>query len=160
MTNLNFFKTSFAYELNGTLAAFKSLPSDKLDYKPHEKNKSAREQVAHLLGHITLFDNILNSTEFEEKDEMDFTDNLAAANLYEVRANKLIEMLENFTEEKWDNEMVSLQNNGNTVISVPRFRMMWIFLFDTIHHRGQLSSYIRPMGGKNPAIYGSSADTI
>jgi uncharacterized damage-inducible protein DinB len=38
--------------------------------------------------------------------------------------------------------------------------MMWFFFFDIIHHRGQLSSYIRPMGGKNPAVYGYSADTI
>jgi uncharacterized damage-inducible protein DinB len=28
----------------------------------------------------------------------------------------------------------------------------------SIHHRGQLSSYIRPMGGKVPSIYGPSAD--
>ncbi|HZL66321.1 MAG TPA: DinB family protein, partial [Candidatus Limnocylindrales bacterium] len=31
-------------------------------------------------------------------------------------------------------------------------------LFDAIHHRGQLTVYIRPMGGKVPAIYGPSAD--
>jgi uncharacterized damage-inducible protein DinB len=29
----------------------------------------------------------------------------------------------------------------------------------SIHHRGQLSTYLRPMGGKVPAIYGPSADT-
>jgi uncharacterized damage-inducible protein DinB len=28
----------------------------------------------------------------------------------------------------------------------------------SIHHRGQLSSYLRPMGGKVPSIYGPSAD--
>jgi uncharacterized damage-inducible protein DinB len=28
-----------------------------------------------------------------------------------------------------------------------------------VHHRGQLSTYLRPMGGKVPAIYGPSADT-
>jgi uncharacterized damage-inducible protein DinB len=31
-------------------------------------------------------------------------------------------------------------------------------LFDAIHHRGQLSVYIRPMGGRVPSIYGPSAD--
>ena len=160
MNNLDFFKSCFAYELNGTVAAFKSLPADKLDYKPNEKNKSAREQVAHLLGHITLFANILNSNVFEEKDEFDFADGQTAAAIYEERAKDLMIALEKYGEEKWDNETVELQHNGTTVIAVPRFRMMWIFLFDTIHHRGQLSAYIRPMGGKNPAIYGSSADTV
>ena len=36
--------------------------------------------------------------------------------------------------------------------------LFWGFLFDMIHHRGQLSTYIRPMGGKVPSIYGPSAD--
>jgi uncharacterized damage-inducible protein DinB len=34
-----------------------------------------------------------------------------------------------------------------------------MLLLDAIHHRGQLSTLIRPMGGKVPAIYGPSADT-
>ena len=36
--------------------------------------------------------------------------------------------------------------------------LMWIALFDAVHHRGQLSTYIRPMGGKVPSIYGPSGD--
>ena len=38
-------------------------------------------------------------------------------------------------------------------------QLLWFFLFDAIHHRGQLSTYLRPMGGKNPSIYGPTADT-
>ena len=37
-------------------------------------------------------------------------------------------------------------------------KMAWGFLFDAVHHRGQLSTYLRPMGGKVPSIYGPSAD--
>src|SRR5689334_7291005 len=37
--------------------------------------------------------------------------------------------------------------------------LLWIALFDAVHHRGQLSAYIRPMGGKVPSIYGPSADS-
>jgi uncharacterized damage-inducible protein DinB len=36
--------------------------------------------------------------------------------------------------------------------------MLFGFLFDAVHHRGQLSSYLRPMGGMVPSIYGPSAD--
>ena len=36
--------------------------------------------------------------------------------------------------------------------------VLWIALFDAVHHRGQLSTYIRPMGGTVPSIYGPSAD--
>mgnify|MGYP002262846311 CR=1 FL=1 len=37
-------------------------------------------------------------------------------------------------------------------------QFLWGFLFDAIHHRGQLSTYLRPMGSKVPAIYTASAD--
>ena len=37
-------------------------------------------------------------------------------------------------------------------------QMVWGVFFDEIHHRGQLSTYLRPMGGKVPSIYGPSAD--
>ena len=60
----------------------------------------------------------------------------------------------------WEKEQVELFIHGKSFITIPRMNMMWFFFFDIIHHRGQLSSYVRPMGGKNPAVYGYSADTI
>jgi uncharacterized damage-inducible protein DinB len=38
------------------------------------------------------------------------------------------------------------------------YHFAWEFLFDTVHHRGQLSTYLRPMGSTVPSIYGPSAD--
>jgi uncharacterized damage-inducible protein DinB len=40
----------------------------------------------------------------------------------------------------------------------PASPMAWMFLFDIIHHRGQISTYLRPMGSTVPQIYGPSAD--
>jgi uncharacterized damage-inducible protein DinB len=48
--------------------------------------------------------------------------------------------------------------DGKVAWEAPLGDMMWSFLFDAIHHRGQLSSDLRPMGGKVPSIYGPSAD--
>ena len=36
--------------------------------------------------------------------------------------------------------------------------LAWRFLFDIVHHRGQISTYLRPMGSTVPQIYGPSAD--
>lgn len=36
--------------------------------------------------------------------------------------------------------------------------LAWSFLFDIVHHRGQISTYLRPMGSTVPQIYGPSAD--
>jgi uncharacterized damage-inducible protein DinB len=40
----------------------------------------------------------------------------------------------------------------------PASAFLWMVHFDSIHHRGQLTTYLRPMGSKVPAIYGPSAD--
>jgi uncharacterized damage-inducible protein DinB len=47
---------------------------------------------------------------------------------------------------------------GTVVMERPTVEFLWDFMFDAIHHRGQLSAYLRPMGGKVPSIYGPSAD--
>ena len=36
--------------------------------------------------------------------------------------------------------------------------MAWGFLFDIIHHRGQITTYLRPMGSTVPQVYGPTAD--
>ncbi len=50
--------------------------------------------------------------------------------------------------------------DGRVVYEYPRRDLAWMLLFDGLHHRGQLSTYLRPMGGKVPSIYGPSGDSI
>jgi uncharacterized damage-inducible protein DinB len=40
----------------------------------------------------------------------------------------------------------------------PAAPMAWSFLFDIIHHRGQITTYLRPMGSTVPQVYGPTAD--
>ena len=40
----------------------------------------------------------------------------------------------------------------------PPSPMAWSFLFDIVHHRGQITTYLRPMGSTVPQIYGPSGD--
>ena len=47
---------------------------------------------------------------------------------------------------------------GQEVMSEPGYDNAWGFLLDMIHHRGQISTYLRPMGSTVPQIYGPSAD--
>jgi uncharacterized damage-inducible protein DinB len=42
---------------------------------------------------------------------------------------------------------------------LPAVVILSIMVRHSVHHRGQLSTYLRPMGGKVPPIYGPSADT-
>ena len=47
---------------------------------------------------------------------------------------------------------------GAVAYEAPPRDLAWLLFFDSIHHRGQLSAYLHPMGGKVPSIYGPSAD--
>ena len=40
----------------------------------------------------------------------------------------------------------------------PAAPMAWSFLFDIVHHRGQITTYLRPMGSTVPQVYGPGAD--
>jgi len=103
---------------------------------------------------------ILDNPICDETLTLHFNDAADAAKQLNKQWELLLKKLENYSLEKWETENVELLVAGKPFATLPRVQMMWFFFFDIIHHRGQLSSYIRPMGGKNPAVYGYSADTI
>jgi uncharacterized damage-inducible protein DinB len=55
-------------------------------------------------------------------------------------------------DERWEGQMEFFGSQR------PASQMAWSFLFDIVHHRGQISTYLRPMGSTVPQIYGPSAD--
>ena len=160
MTNLEFFKACFNNELKATRAIMEALPADRLDYKPHPVNRSAYEIVEHILGHMVDFKLILENSQIDETLTFKFENPEDAARQFGDLADAANKALDVASESEWDSQPVELLINGNSILTIPRSQMMWFFFFDVIHHRGQLSSYVRPMGGKNPAVYGYSADTI
>ena len=62
------------------------------------------------------------------------------------------------TDQQWEqNDAVLKGASGEWKDKMGK--MAWGFLFDLIHHRGQISVYLRSMGGKVPSIYGPSGDS-
>ncbi len=83
----------------------------------------------------------------------------SAANIveaWEKATTELREQLRKTTDDQWARPARFVMN-GEAVWS-DTLENMWGYLFDMVHHRGQLTSYLRPMGGKVPSIYGPSAD--
>jgi uncharacterized damage-inducible protein DinB len=76
---------------------------------------------------------------------------------YERNAAALGARLGTLSDAKWDGNARFLVD-GKVAWETNLGDMLFGFLFDAIHHRGQLSSYLRPMGAKVPSIYGPSAD--
>ena len=77
---------------------------------------------------------------------------------YEKAHGELAPALEQVDEQTWNEKTTQFVMDGRVLFEVPLGEMFWLGLFDAIHHRGQLSVYIRPMGGRVPSIYGPSAD--
>ena len=71
---------------------------------------------------------------------------------YEKQSAAIAQRLAALPDARWDG---TLDFFGKQRRASP---MAWSFLFDIVHHRGQISTYLRPMGSTVPQIYGPSAD--
>ena len=78
--------------------------------------------------------------------------------LFERWSNELTDLVSKMDETSWT-RVAQFYFNGKVVSEQPVGQFLWFILFDAIHHRGQLSAYLRPMGGTVPSIYGPSADS-
>lgn len=71
---------------------------------------------------------------------------------YDARAATAEVRLAALSAERWSGEIA--MGKRSTSASA----MAWSFLFDLIHHRGQITTYLRAMGSRVPQVYGPSAD--
>ena len=144
---------------NETLAfhrVLNAMPHDKFDYTPHEKSQSASRIVWTLVGETNACSDVI------DKGEFTFVPPTAHEPPHLIEAfdqawETLLHKIEHMDEAAW-NRPARFMFNGAVRREQPTSAFLWLFFFDAIHHRGQLSTYIRPMGGKVPSIYGPSGD--
>lgn len=126
-------------------------------YRPDPKSRTARE-IGWLIAReeSLLADGIAKGIlEWVEepppatiKEIVDYFDR------HHAQAVKTLQALE---PGKWEREM-PFMFGGQEVFKATGYEHAWITLFDQVHHRGQLSTYLRAMGSTVPQIYGPSAD--
>lgn len=157
MTSFDFCLARRAAERKAFVRVFKALSPDKLDYRPHARSRNAAELAWTIASEEADLLSLLDTgkVDFKESAPPATLDAIIAA--YERNADAVDQRLKGLDEAGWQKKGQFLMN-GVSVWEAPMSEFVWGFLFDAIHHRGQLSVYIRPMGGKVPAIYGPSAD--
>jgi uncharacterized damage-inducible protein DinB len=156
-------KELFAKLIEGEKGAFvrviEALPADKLDYKPHPNSKSAGE-IMNILpwspkGILSILkDGGMTMTGGPSPAPMSPAE---ASKAFSEGVAELVAYVRSMPEEDLEKE-ASIGGGGSTWTTT-RAEMAFGFLMDAIHHRGQLSTYLRPMGGKVPSIYGPSGDS-
>ena len=72
--------------------------------------------------------------------------------IYDRQSASIAKRLTNLPDGRWDGALDFFGKQR------PASPMAWSFLFDIVHHRGQITTYLRPMGSTVPQIYGPSAD--
>ena len=134
----------------------KAVPPDHATYRPHPRSSSSSDIVWLLASELR------DACELIDKGSLDFVMHPAPAvpqaiAAYEQNLKDLQTRVAAMDEAKWDRP-VKFMVDGKVAWEAALGDMLFGFLFDAIHHRGQLSSYLRPMGAKVPSIYGPSAD--
>jgi uncharacterized damage-inducible protein DinB len=156
MTVKEFYVQRRKAELPLFIEVLRSLPEGELDYKPAERSPSAKEIAWTMTRQLKSCNEIIKDGKTEWKDsEPPAWKELV--NTFERWYHELIESASGMTESDWDRK-AEFYYQGKLMKNDPIGPFLWAMLFDEIHHRGQLAAYLRPMGGKVPAIYGPSAD--
>jgi uncharacterized damage-inducible protein DinB len=144
-------------EAPATRKVIERVPQDRADYRPDPKARSARELAWFMVYEaLSLADGI-------EKGVFNWVDKPAPASIKEIldtydRENdQVTKRMRAVPPAQWERQ-VPFMYEGKEVMRSTGYESAWGFLFDLVHHRGQLSTYLRPMGSTVPQIYGPSAD--
>jgi len=152
------FKGVYERELPTTLKVLRAFPAEKSSYKPHE-----RSNTAHQLGWTFVIENNMSLAALKGPLKLGAGAPKAPPTFeeivetYEKSARELMTTLD-ATPESRMNEKIQFFTGPKTLGEYSVIDFLWFMLLDCIHHRGQLSVYLRPVGGKVPAIYGPSGD--
>jgi uncharacterized damage-inducible protein DinB len=151
----------FDHEMTTTRKLLERLPDDRFAWQPHQKSMALGHLAAHLANLPWWGEMTLTQSDFD-----------TAASPPPAEVHSRAEVLERFDRnaartraalaEKSDAELMamwSLKRAGQTIFSMPKAAVWRSFVLShVIHHRGQLSVYLRLLDVPVPSIYGPSAD--
>jgi uncharacterized damage-inducible protein DinB len=151
----------FAQRWEAELPAFgrvlKAMPEGQLDYCPHERSTKAGNLGWQLAEEQRVLCDLLDTGVIDWKQRPRPETAAEIVKAWDDATAELRKRIEKLDEAKLASPANFVMGDAGTWTDNVG-NMLWGFLFDMVHHRGQLSAYLRPMGGKVPAIYGPSAD--
>ena len=134
-----------------------AIPADKGHYSPDAVSKSALDLAWHIAATEMRFMDAVAAGEFDLSPRPRPESVKNSADLLLWYAENFDLRLEKLT--KLSNEQLLKVVDFRGVFQLPAVMYLGFVLHHSVHHRGQLSMYLRPMGAKVPAIYGDSHDS-
>ena len=165
MTFLDAFLGEYDHEMNTTRSLLERVPLEKFDWKPHPKSTSLGVLASHLANLAGYGGRVATSNEinFAPPGGGTFTPTFYRTREELLRAfddnvKKTRELVCGLSEHQL-REPWSLKNGDVTIFTLPRSATLRSFMMNhMIHHRGQLSVYLRENNVPLPSIYGPTAD--
>jgi uncharacterized damage-inducible protein DinB len=156
MNDREFFLKRREAEFPAFMKVLNALPHDRINYKPHERSPSAGDLMWTLAGEFQACMDVVQNYKAEWKAITPPSPAEMIAT-FERSYTELGNCVTKMDDAAW-NKAAQFYVDGKVVLEQAAGEFLWFILFDAIHHRGQLTAYLRPMGAKVPAVYGPSAD--
>jgi uncharacterized damage-inducible protein DinB len=122
------------------------------DYRPDPKSRTAREIAWQIVCEEQMIIEALETGKAEWAPPPMPATMKEVLDAYESLSAGMSRRWSDLTEERWNGKLEFFGSDR------PASPMAWSFLFDIVHHRGQITTYLRPMGSTVPQIYGPSGD--
>jgi uncharacterized damage-inducible protein DinB len=121
-------------------------------YRPDPKSRTAQEIGWQIVCEERMLIDALESGKAEWSPAPAPATMKEIVDTYEKQSRSIASRLAALPDARWDGTLDFFGKQR------PASPMAWSFLFDIVHHRGQITTYLRPMGSTVPQIYGPSAD--
>jgi uncharacterized damage-inducible protein DinB len=143
-----------------TMRVLRAYPADKSELRPHPKLKNARELawvfvLERGLGTRVWNDELAKGVSGKPPAAPQKWDEVVTA--LDKAHNDFRNLVASTPDAKLS-EKVHFLTGPKTMGEVSRLDFAWFLLSDQIHHRGQMSVYLRMADGKVPSIYGPTGD--
>ncbi len=155
------FVPEWDHEMANTRKMLEAIPEDRLDYKPHDKSWSLLELAGHIsnvpmwVAPTFTMDELDMAQPWDRKIPTNKVEILAEFDSAVAGARPVLEA----TSGETLGEMWTLRTGDEVHLSMPKGAVFRFFVMNhLVHHRAQLSIYLRMLDVPVPGMYGPSAD--
>lgn len=159
----NAFIAELKHESSLTKKILEQVPMDKKDWKPHEKSMTIGRLATHIAENTKWISNIRHIDDFDFMKNFNSKPHTAASSeellqLFQTNLDNAITDLSGMSDEDFNSNW-TVRRGEQVMFSTPKKVAIrgWTFSH-MIHHRGQLSVFLRLLDIPVPGMYGPSAD--
>jgi uncharacterized damage-inducible protein DinB len=151
-------------EAVNTRKMLERVPTEKFAWKPHDKSMTLGRLASHVAEIAVWVNRIVPVDEFDFTKNvfprLTYEDNTALLKVFDEKLAAAVELLQNASDEILNAKYI-LRRGEHILVELPRKVLLRNFAFNhLVHHRGQLSVYLRLLDIPVPGMYGPSADEV